>query len=203
MSKPSYFEHEPTVQDWLTIAEENLRGFERSPLHERLRTKKRDTYTQFFEIPDKTLLVLEKLLEKADKKPAPELRLSNIEAPWGCWELGMQNNPATIRLKTDFDTEQEYVYRFVCSVVNAVLLNTEDLVRHQCNNRACIRPDHLLVGSYEQNNLDDERRIYSGKGSSGKWQGLTAEINPALEITWKPQFLELNDQTDVRDIRDR
>lgn len=127
MSEPSYFEHEPTVQDWLTIAEENLRGFERSPLHERLRTKKRDTYTQFFEIPDKTLLVLEKLLEKADKKPAPELRLSNIKAPWGCWELGMQNNPATIRLKTDFDTGQEYVYRFVCSVVNAVLLNTEDL----------------------------------------------------------------------------
>ncbi|WP_370651164.1 HNH endonuclease [Cypionkella sp.] len=38
-------------------------------------------------------------------------------------------------------------YRFVFCILNGVLAGYDDVVRHRCNNRRCINPDHLEVGS--------------------------------------------------------
>ena len=43
--------------------------------------------------------------------------------------------------------------RLVCHVIN-VELTEDDLVRHTCDNRACINPEHLIPGT-AQDNTDD------------------------------------------------
>jgi len=42
------------------------------------------------------------------------------------------------------------------------------LVRHTCDNAACVRPDHLLLGTYYDNNHDT---IRSGRSNRGERQG--------------------------------
>ena len=48
------------------------------------------------------------------------------------------------------------VYRFIFCVLNQVVRGYDDVVRHRCDNRLCINPDHLELGSRGEN-LQDER----------------------------------------------
>lgn len=47
-------------------------------------------------------------------------------------------------------------YRFVFCVLNEVTAGYDDVVRHRCNNKRCINPEHLELGSRGEN-LQDER----------------------------------------------
>ena len=79
-------------------------------------------------------------------------------------------------------------------------METGEFVRHQCNNRKCILPSHLLAGSDRQNRDDEVSRVYSGRGSKGKGQGLEFEDDIELSLL-KPdqdEFLERGIETDVR-----
>ena len=193
-------EKEKGSEDWLELADSNLTHFERSPLHETLRTPRRDTYTAMFEDKENTLAMLHNLFEQAHKADPAELRMSRIEAPWGCWEHGARVAPLKIALSPENGPPllPEYAYRFVYAAVHAVLLDTGDVVRHQCDNRKCIRPDHLLIGSKDQNREDDKRRRYAGKGSGGAGQVLDGGLKTTLEDSPAPPQLDLGDETDVR-----
>ena len=93
-------------------------------------------------------------------------------------------------------------YRFVFMVYNGIFLETEEFVRHQCNNRACIRPSHLLSGSERQNREDDVSRVYSGRMSRGRGQGLRLELSEGLSRL-NPRLkerLSLELKTDVRTV---
>ena len=193
-------EKEKGPKDWLEIADSNLTHFEKSPLHETLRTPRRDTYTAMFEDKENTLKMLRDLCEGAHKADPAELSMSRIEAPWACWEHGTRKAPLKIALspKNGPRLLSEAAYRFVYAAANAVLLDTGDMVRHQCDNRKCIRPDHLLIGSREQNREDDKRRRYAGKGPGGAGQALSGGLNTNLEDSPAPPQLDLGDETDVR-----
>ena len=60
--------------------------------------------------------------------------------------------------KVRFMGRQMPAYRFIFCILNEVTAGYDDVVRHRCNNKRCINPDHLEVGSRGEN-LQDEREF--------------------------------------------
>jgi hypothetical protein len=46
-------------------------------------------------------------------------------------------------------------YRFVFCVLNREIASRDHVVRHRCQNRLCINPDHLALGTQADNKRDD------------------------------------------------
>ena len=51
-------------------------------------------------------------------------------------------------------------------------MSDREVVRHLCHNRACVCPDHLQIGTQQENRQDEYERVYSGKDSQGRDQKL-------------------------------
>ena len=64
--------------------------------------------------------------------------------------------PTVSPRKLRFRGFQDRAYRFVYCVLNRYPASSDEVVRHQCHNRRCINPDHLLIGS-KADNLRDNR----------------------------------------------
>lgn len=71
-------------------------------------------------------------------------------------ETGCIETPTLGPRKVRFKGRQMPVYRFIFCVLNQVVAGYDDVVRHRCDNRLCINPDHLELGSRGEN-LQDER----------------------------------------------
>ena len=69
----------------------------------------------------------------------------------GCIETATQG-----ARKLRFMGKQLPAYRFICCILGGVVAGYDDVVRHRCNNRRCINPEHLEMGSRGEN-LQDER----------------------------------------------
>ena len=155
------------LDTWLQEGQRNLAEFRRSLFHEELRNESRDSYTNLFE--NHATEALEKVRELlvsakiADPLPASMSASRTLE---GCWELKTPNNPKTVGICNITD----YAYRFIPMVLNAELMGEREVVRHLCHNRACVCPDHLAIGSYQQNTQDENERRYAGRDSQGRGQ---------------------------------
>lgn len=103
-----------------------------------------DTSQQWFEA------VLETHQEEARSRAA-SLIAEGTKTDAGCIET-----PTLDARKVRFKGRQMAAYRFVFCILNGVLAGYDDVVRHRCNNRRCINPDHLEIGSRGEN-LQDER----------------------------------------------
>ncbi|WP_415182728.1 hypothetical protein [Phaeovulum sp.] len=71
-------------------------------------------------------------------------------------ETGCIETPTLGARKVRFGGRQMPAYRFIHCILNGVVASYDDVVRHRCNNRRCINPDHLEIGSRGEN-LQDER----------------------------------------------
>ena len=49
-----------------------------------------------------------------------------------------------------------YAYQLLCVALQGVLPRRDEVVRHRCHNRRCINPEHLQLGT-QQDNIHDER----------------------------------------------
>ena len=158
---------EAKINAWLKQGADNLLNFQRSPFHETLRSASRDHYTNLIEnFPQDTLAKVRELLMGAKvKEPLPP-SMSASRTLEGCWELKTHENPQTITINGFPDL----AYRFVPIILNAELMGEREVVRHLCHNRACVNPDHLVIGTYQQNTQDEAERLYSGRDSKGKGQ---------------------------------
>jgi hypothetical protein len=94
--------------------------------------------------------VLKDHLEEARSR-AFTLIDKGVRAETGCIETPTQD-----ARRVRFRGKQLPAYRFVFCVLNEVVAGYDDVVRHRCNNRRCINPDHLELGSRGEN-LQDER----------------------------------------------
>jgi hypothetical protein len=73
-------------------------------------------------------------------------------------ETGCIETPTQDARRVRFRGRQLHAYRFVFCVLHEVAAGYDDVVRHRCNNRRCINPDHLELGSRGEN-LQDEREF--------------------------------------------
>lgn len=64
--------------------------------------------------------------------------------------------------KTRFLGRHIDAYRFIYCVREEVCASSDDVVRHRCQNRRCINPEHLLLGTQAENRQDD--RDYEANG---------------------------------------
>ena len=71
-------------------------------------------------------------------------------------ETGCIETPTLGARKIRFKGRQIPAYRFIFCILNQVVAGYDDVVRHRCDNRCCINPDHLELGSRGEN-LQDER----------------------------------------------
>ena len=158
---------EAKINAWIAEGERNLAEFHRSPFHESLRSDIRDHYTNLIEdFPQDTLATVRKLLMGAKVKDPLPPSMSASRTLEGCWELKTHDDPQTITINGFPDL----AYRFIPIILNAELMGEREVVRHLCHNRACVCPDHLVIGSYQQNNQDEAERRYAGRGRKGKGQ---------------------------------
>jgi hypothetical protein len=201
--KPDLDQGDSTVEDCQRTARKNLLCWDRGILHEELRTLNRDTYTLLFEKHSEgaVRVMVGKLTEAKKAKREAKQHIQDLASAGSCWELGTQGNPDPIRIKLGkYHKIETLTYRFVYQVYNGIFLETEEFVRHQCNNRACIRPSHLLSGTDRQNREDEVSRVYSGRGAKGRGQSL--ELEGAIELSILDpelkEWLQLGLGTDVR-----
>ena len=152
---------------WLAEGKRNLAEFQRSPFHEVLRNERRDSYTDLFENhPAEVLAKVRELLVAAKITDPLPPSMSASRTLEGCWELKTREKPKTVSIRGITD----YAYRFIPMVLSAELMGEREVVRHLCHNRACVCPDHLAIGSYQQNTQDEHERRYAGRDGQGRDQ---------------------------------
>lgn len=71
-------------------------------------------------------------------------------------DSGCIETPTQDARRVRFMGRQLPAYRFIFCILNGVAAGYDDVVRHRCNNKRCINPDHLELGSRGEN-LQDER----------------------------------------------
>ncbi len=59
--------------------------------------------------------------------------------------------------------KQLHAYRFIYCILNRYAASYDDVVRHRCNNRLCLKPEHLEIGTRGEN-LMDERDFAANGG---------------------------------------
>jgi hypothetical protein len=64
--------------------------------------------------------------------------------------------------KTRFLGRHIDAYRFILCVREEICAGSDDVVRHRCQNRRCINPEHLVLGTHAENRQDD--RDYEANG---------------------------------------
>jgi Zinc-binding loop region of homing endonuclease len=135
------------IQRWLDVGRNNLAEHYRTEFHDNLRNPSRDYWTNVFEAhADDALERVAGLLQEA------KLRSD------GCMVLGGKT-PRKVKFKGG----RKYAYQFVHTVLSAMEASYQDVVRHTCHNRNCIRPDHLIGGTRAQNYQDERERRYLGR----------------------------------------
>jgi hypothetical protein len=71
----------------------------------------------------------------------------------GCLELGKDNEPKRIAWRG----HRQKVYQLIAWAVAGDIPRHGLVVRHKCDNRLCINPDHLEVGTQSANLIDQRR----------------------------------------------
>lgn len=114
-----------------------------------------------------------------------------------CWEWTGCLNRGGYGVAVDLDGKPRLAHRV------AYVLGTGDdpgtlLVCHSCDNRKCVRPDHLFLGSHLVNNRD---MMAKGRASNGRER--YASIHPdRVPRGWRHGQAKLT-EAKVRDIRRR
>lgn len=79
-----------------------------------------------------------------------------------CWEHGNPGVTGYIEVKTYnspyFSGNSTSLHRLVYAVYHDQPLQTDQIIMHKCDNRKCVNPKHLQLGTIFQNNQDRAKK---------------------------------------------
>jgi len=114
-------------------------------------------------------------------KPETRIRrfFDNITFSDGCCEwLGRTNDDGygTFRIGPATAVKQQLVHRFAWEIFNGPIPESM-CVLHNCDNRVCVKPTHLFLGTRDVNNKD---RMEKGRSATGERNGQCRLSDQAL-----------------------
>ena len=109
-------------------------------------------------------------------KPFPKNRFwENVQKSEGCWIWTGMKNPDGYGLFF-MDGKKRSAHRVLWQMRHGVICK-EQYILHECDNPACVNPDHLFLGT-QDDNMEDMRQKGRGPLRDG-------ERNPRAKLTVK------------------
>lgn len=96
-------------------------------------------------------------------------------SPTGCWNVIGRKPNASGYYEANNRTGCDRLLHRISYKLAFNDLKPEEVVRHQCDNRGCINPEHLLKGSHADNVRDRVERNRSALGTKNGRAKLTEE----------------------------
>lgn len=123
-------------------------------------------------------------------------RSSTIDPETGCWNWSNRSNGGYgsigIGSRTDGTHRTVRAHRYSYQIFKGKIADDEKfdgtLVMHICDNRACVNPDHLILGSYKDNMVDckNKNRLNTVHGENHSMAKLTeADVISARRLRSK------------------
>lgn len=99
---------------------------------------------------------------------------SSIDGTTGCWSWKKATRKDGYGI-TWYEGTTDYIHRVSYKVFKGTF-DPNLVVRHTCDNPSCCNPDHLLLGSEQDNSTDMVNRGRSCKGSQSPKAKLTEDM---------------------------
>ena len=94
-----------------------------------------------------------------------------------CWNWTGMVRDGYAKIKLPPYDDNTSVHRFVYQLVHGPIPHETPVVRHSCDNRRCINPNHLLAGTIDDNVRDRQDRKRQARGmSSGRRKVTEADV---------------------------